>query len=135
MNEDAIAFTLEYSEAIEMDELFLINKSFKKQTEVLCVLDQKLKSQPEYNDRVLYYVNTLLDELYESKQFDTIDKYLKFLSKTDNILDICTVFVKVLYTVRHNIASYEPFKREFVSKCIKSNIDYENALKGYIDAN
>ena len=135
MNEDAIAFTLEYSEAIEMDELFITNKSFKKQTEVLCVLDQKLKLQPEYNDRVLYYVNTLLDELYESKQFDTIDKYLKFLSKTDNILDICTVFVKVLYTARHNIASYEPFKREFVGKCIKFNIDYENVLKGYIDAN
>lgn len=135
MNEDAITFTLDYAEAVEMDELFLSNKSFKKQTEVLCVLDQKLKSQSEYNDRVLYYVNTLIEELYTSKEFETIEKYLKFLSKTDNILDISTVFVKVLYAVRHNVASYEPFKREFVSKCIKANIDYENILKGYIDAN
>lgn len=134
MNNKTIAYSLEYNEAVEMDNLYLENKSFKKQLEVLVKLGDDLSKDNSLLDKTLYYVNTLFSFLYDSKDYDTIDKYLKALQKTEVNTNILLIVVKILYSIRLNVISYEPFKRFVVSVCISQNLDYEDLLKGFYDA-
>lgn len=127
MNDDILAFSLEYEEAVELDELFLQAKSFKKQIEVMHVLVER----PEHHQ--LYYINTLVEELIKAKKYDELNKYLKTVIKEVTDVSLLMVWLKVLFMDRHNISEYGLFKRTCLGIFMKESIDYENLLLGYID--
>ena len=131
MNENTLPFTLTYSEALEMDNLFISNKSFKKQIDVLISLNLKLFDKREL-DKIVYYVNTLIEELYDVDDIETIIKYLQAIQK-QNLLNIALIFLKVIFCIRHKISYYITFQKDICNKCIKESIDYELELKDFLD--
>ena len=94
-NKKVISFCLSLSEAEEMDNLFYSNVSFKKQITVLKNLNNQLNNDQH---KVLYYVYTLVEDIYYNKGSDLLEKYLKELIK-ENIEEIHSLFLNVIQEI------------------------------------
>lgn len=130
MNEKTLPYSLSYSEAIAMDELFNKNQSFKKQIEVLISLDVKIKNNQD-TDQIVYYVNTLVSELFDSEDFKTIDKYLKNIQK-QNLIHVSILFLKVIFCIKLKLDYYKSFQEYVKLECVKNQIEYELVLQDFI---
>lgn len=125
MNEKSIGFELSHDEALTLDDMYLKNKSLINQMLVLKTLaDCK-------EDHVLYYINTLVEELFVKPE--QLTKYLKALIKqTDMPVNILLNFLKVMFEFRTKIEEYELFRKHCLAIFNKEGIDYEIILKDFI---
>lgn len=127
MNEKLIAFSLELSEAEELDELALQAKSFKKKVEVFTLLGSR-----SY-DQQAYYINTFIETLIESQDYTSLNNLLKSLRKETVDINVLIILLKVMFCIKYNILEYEEFKRYCISLFETNEVDYETLLKGFIE--